>query len=211
MTKRGKGYTAIGLLLLAAALALTVSNLRTDAAAGTAAETVLEQLAPDIREQTEKTQQFSDASPEESYTPDYLLDPERAMPEQIIDGEAYIGVLRIPSLSLELPVISDWSYPSLRKAPCRYTGSAYLHDLVIAAHNYSTHFGRLEKLTQGDEVTFTDVDGNVFRYEVAEIEILSPFAVEEMTDSGWDLTLFTCTIGGRSRVTVRCALAEARQ
>ena len=65
---------------------------------------------------------------------------------------------------------------------------------------------RHQKLTPlvGDRVTFTDVDGNVFLYSVAEIQILQPGDVEEMLSGGWALTLFTCTLGGRTRVTVRC-------
>lgn len=55
-----------------------------------------------------------------------------------------------------------------------------------------------------DRVTFTDVDENVFLYSVAEIQILQPGDVEEMLSGGWALTLFTCTLGGRTRVTVRC-------
>ena len=51
---------------------------------------------------------------------------------------------------------------------------------------------------------FTDVDGNVYNYEVAELETLQPAAVDEMKSGEWDLTLFTCTIGGQTRVTVRC-------
>jgi len=43
---------------------------------------------------------------------------------------------------------------------------------------------------------------------VAAREVLLPTAVEEMTAGEWDLTLFTCTLGGRSRVTVRCELVE---
>ena len=193
MSKRGKICTGIGLLLLAAALFLTAYNLWSDAKAGKTADTVLEQLTPES---------------EGPGVPDYILDPKREMPEEEIDGQRYIGVLRIPALSLELPVISEWSYPSLQVAPCRYAGSAYLDDMVIAAHNYRSHFGYLKDLSQGDEVTFTDMDGNVFRYEVAEVETLSPFAIEEMTSGDWALTLFTCTVGGQSRVTVRCERTE---
>jgi sortase A len=43
---------------------------------------------------------------------------------------------------------------------------------------------------------------------VAEVETLEPTAVEEMTNSGYALTLFTCTYGGQSRVTVRCDLVD---
>ena len=73
---------------------------------------------------------------------------------------------------------------------------------------YFSHFGHLKDLSQGDEITFTDVDGNMFGYEVIELETLSPFAIEEMTGGNWDLTLFTCTVGGQYRVTARCVLAN---
>ncbi|MGN0969549.1 MAG: sortase, partial [Evtepia sp.] len=53
-------------------------------------------------------------------------------------------------------------------------------------------------------VLFTDADGNQFRYTVAQVETLAKTAVEEMAAGDWDLTLFTCTLGGQTRVTVRC-------
>ena len=68
-----------------------------------------------------------------------------------------------------------------------------------------SHFGALKELNEGDGVFFTDMDGNRFSYRVKETEILPPGAVEEMTTGDWELTLFTCTFGGASRVTVRCS------
>ncbi len=208
MSKRGKICTGIGLLLLAAAFFLTAYNLWSDAKAGASVDTVLEQLTPELEDAEEGDVSLpaipSGDSLEEANIPDYILNPEMDMPEEEIDGQQYIGVLQIPALSLELPVISEWSYPNLKIAPCRYAGSAYLDNMVVAAHNYYSHFGYLQNLSQGDKVTFTDMDGNAFRYEVIEIETLSPFAVDEMTSGDWDLTLFTCTVGGAARVTVRC-------
>ena len=115
----------------------------------------------------------------------------------------------LPAISLELPVIDQWSYESLRLAPCRYSGSAYTHNLVILGHNYAGHFRELKKLQPGDAVTFTDMDGNVFSYEVMALETLAPTAVEEMTEGDWDLTLFTCTVGGTTRLAVRCEALDA--
>ena len=60
----------------------------------------------------------------------------------------------------------------------------------------------------GDTVQFTDMKGKVYIYEVGDIEILPPTATEEMIVSDWDLTLYTCTYGGESRVTVRCERDE---
>ena len=140
--------------------------------------------------------------------PAFVRYPDMEMPMKEIDGETYIGVVEIPSLELSLPVMSDWSYPQLKKAPCRYVGSVYSHDVVICGHNYDRHFGRLKELVPGDEVRFTDMDGNVFRYSVCAVEQLAKTAVEEMQTGDWDLTLFTCTKGGVMRVTVRCALEE---
>ena len=188
-----------GLLLIAAALALAAYNVIDAQRAARSAAQALEALS--------QTTAVSAAEPEEASADDapaYLADPEMPMPTVSFDGNDYIGRVDIPSLGLSLPVISEWSYPRLKIAPCRYTGSAYLDNLIIAAHNYSSHFGNLNRLNTGDTVTFTDVDGNQFTYAVFLIEDLPGTAIEEMQSEEWDLTLFTCTLGGRSRVTVRC-------
>ena len=139
----------------------------------------------------------NDELPENVNTP-----PEMAMIK--VDGYDCIGVLSIPVLELELPILTDWSYAKLKKAPCHYYGSYYETDFVIAAHNYKAHFGRLSELQTGDIVIFTDVQGVEHYYEVVLLETLSPTATEAMITSGFDLSLYTCTPGGGNRVTVRC-------
>ena len=126
------------------------------------------------------------------------------MPTGEIKGYEYIGILSIPVLEVELPVLTDWSYAKLKVAPCLYHGNSYEPDFVIAAHNYQSHFGRLSRLQAGDLVVFTDVTGNIYYYEVILLETLAENATREMITSGFDLSLYTCTPGGGSRVTVRC-------
>lgn len=121
-----------------------------------------------------------------------------------VDGYDCIGILSVPALNLELPVLTDWSYAKLKKAPCHYYGTYYEKDFVIAAHNYQTHFGRLSQLQAGDIVIFTDVTGADHCYEVVLLETLPKEATQEMIASGFGLSLYTCTPGGASRVTVRC-------
>lgn len=69
------------------------------------------------------------------------------MTEVEIDGYYYIGYISIPALGMELPVMSDWSYPQLNISPCRYAGSTKTDDLVIAGHNYTRHFGGIKNLS----------------------------------------------------------------
>ena len=122
--------------------------------------------------------------------------------------KACIGILEIPAIDLKLPVLSEWSYPFLKRAPCRYSGSAYLDNLVITVHNYRTYFGKLKELEVGTEVIFTDAAGNRFEYKVAAVEALTPQSVKDMTSGEWALSLFTCTLDGKNRVTVRCEAAD---
>lgn len=194
--KKGTLCIVIGVLLILAALGVACYNIIDENKANELSSSVLEQLAPEIIEATEEVM------------PNYQIFPDMEMPVKEIDGNDYIGVLEFLAFDMELPVMSDWSYPKLKTAPCRYSGSAYKNDMVICAHNYDCHFGVLKSMIPGEMITFTDMDGNEFLYEVAEIEVLDPYATEEMTSGDWDLTLFTCTYGGQERVTVRCIRSE---
>ena len=125
-----------------------------------------------------------------------------------IEGREYIGVLSIPTIDISLPVLSRLSKSGLKAAPCRYVGSAYLDSMVIAAHNYNAHFGKLKELQPGDTVLFTDMDEHVVTFQVVERETLNPMDTEGMEAGDWDLTLFTCTIDGQTRVTIRFERVE---
>lgn len=197
---------------MTAAVLLLVYNLWDGHRARESEEAILAEYL----QENKKASESPDASDkeDEQNIPDYLLNPDMDMPEYTLSSlgdVACIGILEIPALDLELPVISSWSYSSLRLAPCRYSGSAYKGDLVIAAHNYQSHFGGLRTLPEGSEVFFTDAVGNRFSYYVAVTEALTPWSVDDMTSGEWPLTLFTCTLDSQNRVTVRCEYSEAME
>ena len=201
-----------GLILVTAAVLLLVYNLWDGHRARESEEAILAEYL----QENKKASESPDASDKEDKQniPDYLLNSDMDMPEYTLKSlgdVACIGILEIPALDLELPVISSWSYSSLRLAPCRYSGSAYKGDLVIAAHNYQSHFGGLRTLPEGSEVFFTDAVGNRFSYYVAVTEALTPWSVDDMTSGEWPLTLFTCTLDSQNRVTVRCEYSEAME
>lgn len=176
---------ALGAVLVLIALSLLFWNRYEDKKAGQSAQLILSKI----------TAQSESVSSEDS---------SNTVAE--IDGYEYIGYITIPDLNLELPVMSNWDYTRMKLSPCRYSGSIKTNDLVVAAHNYTRHFGRLSKLTEDDTVYFTDISGNRYSYYVKDVEVLAPTAVEEMTSGEFDLTLFTCTYSGQSRLAVRCNL-----
>ena len=192
----------LGLLLIAAALFLAAYNLWDDRRAGAAASQILEQMPKPAMTKAPSL------DPDEQVIPDYQLNPDMEMPKVKIQGNDYIGTLDIPALGLSLPVMGEWSYPKLKVAPCRYSGSAYTGNFTIAGHNYSTHFGPVRNLEAGDQVIFTDVKGRSFAYAVQTIETLEPTDIEDMLSDEWNLTLFTCTSSGQTRIAIRCLRAD---
>jgi sortase A len=192
----------VGGLLLVSALALTSYNIWDGRRADAEAQNVVEQLDQMIPE-----------SPETSAGESLLIgkaNEEEDVPSMAtieIDGNEYIGELKVPDLNLTLPVMADWDDEKLKLSPCRYSGSYYTNDLVIAGHNYARHFSSLKWLPEGSRILFRTVTGEEFAYVIKRTETLQPEEIEKMVseETGtWDLTLFTCTTGGQSRCTIRC-------
>ena len=191
--KSGVILISLGAVLILAALLLFLYNRGEDRRAGQEAESLLEDA---------RSAMAADTDPE----------PQEELAEEITYD--YAGVIAIPDLSLELPVIDQWSYDRLKVAPCRQSGAAPDGDLVIAAHNYKSHFGYLDRLPPGASVIFTDMEGTVYRYAVEEIRRLEPEDAEDVSSvfsSDYPLVLYTCTPGGKARVAVFCRWAEAAE
>ena len=192
--KVGLCFILAGVLCIAGAMALLVYNRHEDTVAEAEAASFLELVKTEAEERA-----LERADSGETVDP---YDPEMTVVE--IDGYSYIGYLLIPELGLELPVMSSYQYAYLNVSPTRYSGSTKSSDLVICGHNYTSHFGTLKYLSTGDIIYFVDMDGLTWSYSVAALEILEPTAIDEMTDSGYALTLFTCTYSGTTRLAVRC-------
>lgn len=197
-----KFFIVTGTMLLFVALFLILFNIHQDNESGEAAGLVMSELKESIMDNSENhTAPLTEETVtdnEETETPVETLIK--------IDGNTYIGFITIPELSLELPVMSEWNYENLKISPCRYKGTAFDGNLIIAAHNYQNHFGRLKELYNGLNMYFTDGDGKVWEYEIQQVENIDGQDIDAMefgSADTWDLTLFTCTIGGASRVTVR--------
>lgn len=205
--KRGLCWIISGAMLLLAALFLVFSNFRQDNESSQAANQILNDLKEVIPSQTTVSEAYMTTFKNDIFQ-EYETITTTVSEEKLIeiDGNYYIGTVYMPRLEIELPVLSEWSYPNLKLSPCRYKGTVSGGDLIIAAHNYRSHFGRIQELNSGDIIVFTDGNGISHNYEVIQSEMIDGYDIESMefgSADSWDLTLFTCTLSGQSRVTVR--------
>lgn len=196
----GMFCVAAGVLLLLAAAGVFGYDRYEDAHAGAEAQAAVQEL----EERVEQCGREERAGEMPSQTAGTDSEETQELPVTLLDGYEYIGILSIPALDLRLPVMSEWSYPKLKLSPCRESGSTRTDDLVIAAHNYESHFGKLGSLSAGDAVVFTDMDGVEEHYTAAKTEILKPTEVDAVEHSGYPLVLYTCTYGGKTRIVVFC-------
>jgi len=236
--KAGILCLTIGAVLILSALLLFVRNQTEDRRAGEAVQQVMPEIRDLILAKTEQNAQETTAAEPDSGTAEEVpsgsapapvpvtggdaenaaeelpadapvpLPEENKMTVEQIAGHGYIGILSIPALSLDLPVMDESTESNLKLAPCRDYGSLTTDDLVIAGHNYRQHFGYLSDLEPGDSVTFTDMNGTLHTFRVGAVEILDETDVDEMKDSPWALSLYTCTFNGSERLTIRCQRSE---
>ncbi|MEG1886844.1 MAG: sortase [Oscillospiraceae bacterium] len=187
--KHGLIEICAGCLLLAAACCIWQQNCANDKHAALSSAALLENAQAYIKVE----------NPTES--------TELKVEYSFVATEGIIGVLKIPTLSLTLPVQADYGEALLQNAPCRYTT---VHEdsskLIVCGHNYRRQFGRLQRLKHGDEVCFTDMNNNNFRYFVSEITTIAPYDSAAFETGDWDLSLFTCTLDGSRRVLIRCKI-----
>ena len=208
--KRRKGTVLIlsGILMLVAAVGLTVYNFSDDSRAENQSRQAFNFVVEAITQNAAENQ--ASAQSPSALLPASAAGTVPEMPTVEKDGSPYIGVIEIPSQGISLPVLADWSYENLKIAPCRYAGSYYADDLVLCAHNYRSHFNPLRWVDMGEDVYFTTAAGETIHYVIANRETLQPSENEKLVTPSdeWDLTLFTCYVGGATRCVIRCLRAE---
>ena len=193
--KKAAVFIIIGCMLLASSAVLFIYN---EVGSFRAAEESMEILS------SLEEEMLSD-------TPGTIDEYEGVMPTRLVNGINMVGVVSVPYVAIEIPVAAEWSYKNLKKSPCRYSGTAKNGRLIILAHNYRQHFGSLGKAEMGDEVQFLDVNGTLYVYKITDKEILGKYELDRLTDNDSDLTLFTCTYGGKKRVVVRCQKQQDKE
>lgn len=180
-------------------LIIIVGNIRLDIQGKKKSENILSILDSEINSYVDKDNKIT-------YTDSNGL---KKLKTISVDNNYYSGIIDIPEINIRLPVMSEWNYDNLNISPCLFYNDEKNNKKIIAGHNYSSHFGKLKQLKNGDQVIFTDTENKTIVYKVDQIEILSSIDSDEMkSGDDWDLTLFTCTLSGQERLTIRCIKAD---
>ena len=128
------------------------------------------------------------------------------------DGTEYytIGVINIPSINVNYPILSTYSDALLKIAPCKFHGPNpnEIGNLCIAGHNYKNDkfFSKVPKLKNGDIIEITDLGGNTIEYEVYDKFIVNPDELEctsQLTNGKKEITLITCTNDNQRRYIIK--------
>lgn len=206
MRKRSIILLIVGIIMVLGAGFLSVHNVNIENRAYAGAEQTEKAIAEIIPVRENPVVKFNPEIIKKSVgVSAAAIDAENEEPEQTvtIDGIKYLGIIDLPTARIKLPVCAEFSYDNMAVSPCRWVGRVSDNNMIICGHNYRRHFGRLDNLKTGDKATFTDVDGFVYDYKVVGTEIINGSDPRSMVSGDWDLTLFTCTLDGSRRITVR--------
>lgn len=107
---------------------------------------------------------------------------------------AVVAVLRIPGISLEVPVMYGTGESVLRRGAGVIKGTrmpGVQGNVALAAHR-DTFFRGLEDIAVGDQIELETFD-RTLRYRITELSVVEPTAVHVLADTGESvLTLVTC-------------------
>lgn len=130
--------------------------------------------------------------------------------DQEIEGYKVVGIINIPKINIEYPILEKTNKESLKLSITKFYGEKInqIGNVVLAGHNNLNNkmFGKIDKLENGDIIELTDSQMVTIKYEVFDKYIIDPndinciFPVEE---NSREVTLITCTNRDKNRLVVK--------
>lgn len=130
--------------------------------------------------------------------------------EQKIGEYKVIGIINIPKIGIEYPILEKTNKESLDLSITKFWGEKINQkgNVVLAGHNRlnNTMFGKIDKLENGDIIELTDSQMVTVKYQVFDKYVIDPndidciFPIEENTR---EVTLITCTNRDKNRLVVK--------
>lgn len=125
-------------------------------------------------------------------------------------GYKVVGIIKIPKIDLEYPILSETTNASMKLSITKFWGNGVnkIGNLSLAGHNNydGTMFGKTKKLEVGDTIELTDMYNITRRYTIYDKFITDPndISIIEADNFGSrEVTLITCSNGNKERLIIK--------
>lgn len=125
-------------------------------------------------------------------------------------GYNVVGIIKIPTIKIEYPIIDKTSDETMEYSITKFWGNNVndIGNFTMAGHHYldGTMFGKLDKLKLGENIEMTDLTGNTIEYKIFDIYIIDPNEVEfvkSVQENTREITLITCINGRKNRLIIK--------
>ncbi len=121
-----------------------------------------------------------------------------------------LGKLNIKKINFYQPILKEKTSYAYNVSVVKIKGPDLNEEgnFVIGGHNYmrKVFFMKINKLTKGDVINITDLNGRSINYYVYEYKVTSAddsSYLKDIEDGGKYITLVTCNYGGKERYIVK--------
>ena len=126
--------------------------------------------------------------------------------DQEIEGYKVVGIINIPKINIEYPILEKTNKESLKLSITKFYGEKInqIGNVVLAGHNKM--FGKIDKLENGDIIELTDSQMVTIKYEVFDKYIIDPndiSCIYPVDENSREVTLITCTNRDKNRLIVK--------
>ena len=130
--------------------------------------------------------------------------------DEQIQGHKVVGIIKIPKIELEYPILETTSKETLSLSITKFWGNQIneIGNVTLAGHNNlnGTMFGKTKKLEVGDVIELTDIQNVTLKYKVFKIYVIDPNDISCILpeqEGTREVTLITCTNGNKNRLIVK--------
>lgn len=138
--------------------------------------------------------------------------PENSIQEidEQIEGHKVIGIIKIPKINLEYPILETTSKETLNLSITKFWGNKIneIGNVTLAGHNNfnGTMFGKTKKLEIGDIIELTDIQNITLKYKIFKKYVIDPNDITVILpeqEGVREVTLITCTNGNKNRLIIK--------
>lgn len=125
-------------------------------------------------------------------------------------GYNVVGIIKISKINIEYPILDQTNNETMNLSITKFWGNNVndIGNFTMAGHNYfdGTMFSNTKKLTIGDTIEMTDLNGKTITYKIFDKYVIDPNnvdCVKSVKENTREITLITCINGRNNRLIVK--------